>query len=130
MTTNSPTTEPPIELDLLNWGNILQEYAADWSRHSKREFFSDDYFFMFLEVLNGHHTQTPPNKSTLAARVTEGAFPKRYNKVEKANDEGFFCYEQRGREVVVHPTDKLMKLMKGHLERTRELARNRLHPPG
>lgn len=113
--------------ELLGWADTLEAYARDWdASFGKTEYFTQEYWYTFMGVLTAYWKNRPLNMGQLQGLMKDGAPNTRRARIQNAIDDGYFKTEEVGRETLIVPTEKLRDLMIGHLQRTLNIARDRI----
>ncbi len=116
---------------LMIWGEVLELYALDWDETFgfAPHYFTQEYWYLLVRVtfaaLKGH----PLTVTSATQGMKSGSNRTRENRLQKAVTDGYLLKqrsEEDMRNVCLLPTDRLVKLILGHMDRTLEMTLKRL----
>ncbi len=116
---------------LMMWGEVLELYALDWDETFgyAPHYFTQEYWYLLVRVtfaaLKGH----PLTVTSATQGMKSGSNRTRENRLQKAVTDGYLLKqrsEEDMRNVCLLPTDRLVKLILGHMDRTLEMTLKRL----
>ena len=127
---NAAETVHSLE-SLMVWGEVLELYALDWDETFGNAplYFTQEYWYLLVRAtfaaLKGH----PLTVTSATQGMKSGSNRTRENRLHKAVSDGYLLKQRSDedmRNVRMLPTDRLTKLILGHMDRTLELTLNRL----
>jgi hypothetical protein len=117
------TDDQPSELTLLNWAEALEHYARDWDTtfENKPSYYTQEYWYLFINCLKGQWRGSPLTISQACQSMKTGSQRTREERIKKAVLDGYLekhKHPEDGREIALLPSEKLQRVMIGHLTRT------------
>jgi hypothetical protein len=128
---NSESTAQESNDVLVDWLDALEFYARDWDATfgSHSHYFTQEYWYLFINCLRAHWAGRPLTVSQLAQAMKTGSNRTREERIRRAVDDGYLVKEriaQDGRAAIVRPTPLLEELMLAHLKRTRDYMASKI----
>ncbi len=120
--------EPNFDSDretLLKWIAYMDDYGQRWLDDIGKDYFSQEYWYLFTVALVSHWRQTPLSVSEACQSMRTGSSRTKEKRVSLAVTRGMLIKEKSSsdlRTTHVLASDTLEELLIGHFERTlREL---------
>ncbi len=116
---------------LMVWGEVLELYALDWDQTFGNAplYFTQEYWYLLVRVTFAALKGQPLTVSSATQGMKSGSNRTREARLQKAVSDGYLLKRRSGedmRNVYLLPTDHLVKLILGHMDRTLQLTLERL----
>lgn len=119
----------PADMDALaDWTEFLEDYARDWDRafEGQPHYFTQEYWYLFVACLRSYWRGAPITVSAACQAMKTGSNRTREERINRAVGDGFLVKTKTGddrRVTVLLPSERLEALLRGHFERTLDMAR-------
>jgi len=116
---------------LLAWMDVLEAYARDWDQSFEGvpTYFTQEFWYLLVNCLRYHWQGIPMTIGQACHLMRAGSNRTREARINLAVDDGYLekvkSSEDR-RTIILRPTNKLEEILRGHFERTLEIARAKM----
>ena len=116
---------------LMIWGEVLELYALDWDETFGNAplYFTQEYWYLLVRVTFAALRGQPLTVMAATQGMKSGSNRTRESRLQKAVSDGYLLKQRSAedmRNVYLMPTDRLNRLILGHMDRTLELTLKRL----
>ncbi len=127
---NEAVTSHSLE-SLVIWGEVLELYALDWDESfgNAPHYFTQEYWYLLVRVTFAALKGQPLTVTAATQGMKSGSNRTRESRLQKAVSDGYLLKqrsEEDMRNVCLLPTERLVKLILGHMDRTLAMTLERL----
>ena len=116
---------------LIEWAEALEAYARDWDATfgKKSQYFTQEYWYLLVVCVRAYWEGHELSMSQMMSEMLTGSPRTREKRIQRAISDGYLITKRSQtdrRLIIVEPSPHLEELVKGHLERTLEIVREKL----